>query len=120
MPDGGRPTTGDSRRGSCFLAGSPPSPVVRFPRRRQPVQQQRFEPFFVLKGEGDRQRAGVSGKLSRFVLAAKPRQILFRRYQYQPRAGGLLAQCLGLGPCVAVMVGEASPRGERNASIGKG
>ena len=32
---------------------------MRFPRRRQPFQQQRFEPFFVLEGEGDRQRADL-------------------------------------------------------------
>ena len=91
MPDGGRPTTGDSRRGSCFLADPPPSPVVRFPRRRQPFQQQRFEPFFILEGEGDRQRTGLSGKLCRFVGAAKPREILFRSHQHQARAGGLFA-----------------------------
>ena len=59
---------------------------MRFPRRRQPFQQQRFEPFFVLEGEGDRQRAGVSGKLFRFVVAVKPREILFRRHQHQTRA----------------------------------
>src|SRR5262249_19235327 len=112
-PDGGRQTITDC--GSCSLVAS-----LRPARRRQPLQQQRFESSFVLEGERDRQRVGVSGKLTSLVVAAKPREILFRSPQHEALALALNAQPLRLGARIAVRVRKASRRANRHAGVGKG